>query len=292
MGNANSCVSECPKMDTKLKDKFLNPDGKIIDGKKKDFWVHLNTSDIQKKKITLVGKNITYWTIPKLNDMKGLYPKVGSGLYMFMYTEKGLFLLKGIDHSPRINSFTDLKNSGGIEEWTLTAEEHGDEKGSIGHSSFFEKDEYSKQRDIEKESKKLETEESLRLKNENCKVYYAGEILYVIPEYMRKNENINPNEDVGFIVYWNNHSGHFHPNNPVCENEFAKKYLPLELFCQVGIDGEHNYKKQDNLLKSFVDIESHSLKKASKKKTKTKKKKRKSKKRKKKKSKGKKRKKI
>ena len=80
-----------------------------------------------------------------------------------MYTEKGLFLLKGIDHSPRINSFTDLKNSGGIEEWTLTAEEHGDEKGSIGHSSFFEKDEYSKQRDIEKESKKLETEESLRL---------------------------------------------------------------------------------------------------------------------------------
>ena len=246
----------------------------------------------RKKKITLAGKNITYWTIPKLNDMKGLYPKVGSGLYMFMYTEKGLFLLKGIDHSPRINSFTDLKNSGGIEEWTLTAEEHGDEKGSIGHSSFFEKDEYSKQRDIEKESKKLETEESLRLKNENCKVYYAGEILYVIPEYMRKNENINPNEDVGFIVYWNNHSGHFHPNNPVCENEFAKKYLPLELFCQVGIDGEHNYKKQDNLLKSFVDIESHSLKKASKKKTKTKKKKRKSKKRKKKKSKGKKRKKI
>ena len=89
--------------------------------------------------------------------MKGLYPKTGSGLYMFMYTDKGLFLLKGIDHSPRINSFTDLKNSGGIEEWTLTAEEHGDEKGSIGHSSFFEKDEYSKQRDIEKESKKKET---------------------------------------------------------------------------------------------------------------------------------------
>ena len=74
--------------------------------------------------------------------------------------------------------------------------------------------------------------------------------------------------------------------------EFAKEYFPLELFCQVGKDGEHNYKKQDNLLKSFVDIESHSLKKASKKKTKTKKKKRKSKKRKKKKSKGKKRKKI
>ena len=79
MGNANSCVSECPKMDTKLKDKFLNPNGKIINGKKKDFWVHLNTGDIQKKKITLAGKNITYWTIPKLNDMKGLYPKVGSG---------------------------------------------------------------------------------------------------------------------------------------------------------------------------------------------------------------------
>ena len=50
MGNANSCVSECPKMDTKLKDKFLNPNGKIIDGKKKDLWVHLNTGDIQKKK--------------------------------------------------------------------------------------------------------------------------------------------------------------------------------------------------------------------------------------------------
>jgi len=282
MGNANSCVSDCPKMDTKLKDRFLNPDGKTIDGKKRDFWVHLNTGDIQKKKITLVGKNTTYWTIPKLNNMKGLYPKTGSGLYMFMYTEKGLFLLKGIDHSPRINSFTDLKNSGGIEEWTLTAEEHGDEKGSIGHSSFFEKDEYSKQRDIEKESKKLETEESLQLKNNNCKVYYAGEILYVIPEYMRKNKIINPNEDVGFIVYWNNHSGHFHPNNPVCESEFAKKYLPLELFCQVGIDGEHNYKKQNNLLQSFVDIERHSLK-ASKKKRKSKKrksKKRKSKKRK------------
>ena len=105
---------------------------------------------------------------------------------------------------------------------------------------------------------------------------------------MRKNEKINSNEDVGFIVYWNNHSGHFRPNNTICESEFAKKYLPLELFCQVGIDGEHNYKKQNNLLQSFVDIEGHSLK-ASKKKTK--KKKRKSKKRKRKRKKTKKRKK-
>ena len=226
MGNANSCTPECPKIDTKLKDKFLNPEGELIDGKKRNLWVHLNVGDIQKKKITLVGKNITYWTIPKLNNMKGLYPKTGSGLYMFMYTDKGLFLLKGIDHSPRINSFTDLKNSGSIEEWTLTAEEHGHNKGSIGHSSFFEKEEYDKQRKTEKESEKLETEESLQLKNNNCKIYYAGEILYVIPEYMRKNEKINPNEDVGFIVYWNNHSGHFHPNNPICESEFAKKYLP------------------------------------------------------------------
>ena len=136
--------------------------------------------------------------------MKGLYPKTGSGLYMFMYTDKGLFLLKGIDHSPRINSFTDLKNSGGIEEWTLTAEEHGHSKGSIGHSSFIEKEEYNKQRETQKKSEKTEIEESLQLKNENCKILYAGEILYLIPEYTRKNDMINSNEDVGFIVYWNN----------------------------------------------------------------------------------------
>ena len=142
MGNSSSCVPECPKMDTNLKDKFLDPEGETIKGKKRHFWVHLEPNDIQKKKITLVGKNTTYWTIPKLNDMKGIYPKTGSGLYMFMYTEKGLFLLKGIDHSPNINSFTDLKNSGGIEEWTLTAEEHGHNKGSIGHSSFFDKEDY------------------------------------------------------------------------------------------------------------------------------------------------------
>tara|TARA_Y100001970_G_C13913526_1_gene689730 strand:- start:181 stop:813 length:633 start_codon:yes stop_codon:yes gene_type:complete len=180
-----------------------------------------------------------------------------------MYTDKGLFLLKGIDHSPNINSFTDLKMSGGIEEWTLTAEEHGHSKGSIGHSSFFDKEDYHKQRETEKESEKIEIEKSLQLKNETCKVYYAGELLYLIPEYTRKNNIINPNEDVGFIVYWNNHSGHFHPNNPICESKFAKEYFPLELFCQVGKDGEHNYKKQDNLLQSFVDIESKSLQKAS-----------------------------
>ena len=259
MGNANSCVPECPKMDSNLKDKFLDPDGETIKGEKRKFWVHLEPKDIQKKKITLVGKNITYWTIPKLNDMKGIFPKVGSGLYMFMYTEKGLYLLKGIDHSPNINSFTDLKKSGGIEDWTLTAEEHGHSKGSIGHSSFFKKDDYHKQREIEKESEGMETEKSLQLKNENCKVFYGGELLYLIPEYTRKKDIINPKEDVGFIVYWNNHSGHFHPNNPICEKDFAKEYFPLQLFCQVGKDGEHNYKKQDSLLQSFVDIESKSL---------------------------------
>ena len=41
MGNSNSCIPECPKMNTNLKDKFLNPDGEILDGKKRDFWVHL-----------------------------------------------------------------------------------------------------------------------------------------------------------------------------------------------------------------------------------------------------------
>ena len=232
------CLVECPKTDEKH--QYVNPHRQELG--LRGFWIKIEEGTTEKKELKFtqedgVEQNISYFTIGTLNEY-GKY-----GIYIFVYTTDGLYLLhmydvndlgvflpmefsppmdvmeEQVERVPQYKSPINLEVNVDDEDDTYSY----DYSVKYGHSSFFSKSEYDEQREIQKRLDELD-EPSIphdlkQLVSSTCKVLYAGELLYHKPSYL----------DHGVIVYWTNGSGHFKPNNEYCRAKI-NVYFPEDVY--------------------------------------------------------------
>lgn len=244
------CTHECPK--DQWKDRYINPNRHLIAGLR-GFWINPASGSTEMMNVRINGNPITYYTIPSLNDVVS---EGDCSLFLYLYTSDGLYLIKHstsniINIKENILMDVDMFDDKFYDEEAVR--ERGDSPIGVGHSSFFQSEEYTRHYEYGQDLSNKSVEEI----NSNCDVKYAGELLYYKPSYLSGH---------GVVVYWNNGSGHFQPKpDSPCKNELfleiKKKgwrrelkvvggYFPEELFVQ---ENDATNKKEN--IDKWYDIE-------------------------------------
>ena len=236
----SSCTPECPKLDDKH--QYVNPNREALG--LRGFWKKVENGSITRYESTISGNQVSYYTIPELNDSQTF------GFFIYVYTSDGLYLLQifnisnlqilldEIGNTQNLDMYKNLSGEINLADNVddeVTAKYESGFNQKYGHSSFFPKEEYDIQRGIQKqvvESGRL-THALKGMINATCKVIYAGELLYYKPHYLEH----------GVIVYWNNQSGHFLPNNNVCRRGLLLREV-VELRDDGGMPPGLSKKKQ------------------------------------------------
>ena len=199
-----------------------------------DYWIEIDTSkDIQTKNINNGFNDIIAYNIDKLNGDFNTSPIIGSGLYLYIMTNKNKLKLIKIWNIKGLQEFLLYFRDRFPPTWSGAQILYSnDEKDNIqaGHSSYFTNERYLEMLDIQQrgisaaeDQENYRDDPTYKRITSDCDILFGGEIWY-----------FQPSTDAGWgsVLLWNNGTGHFKPSS----NSPSKQLTGLPEDLYVGAD--------------------------------------------------------